>query len=849
MSRILAVGTGPLFEKGVRNFSAHCLRTWHFVKPMLDAGHEVALYTLPIFSDQQDLVIVSGVEKKEIEGFEYSAFKDCKDEFNLRVLNEACQSFRPDAMVGINSYPCSVLPRVSYVAPLWADFYGSVVFEGQAKSFVCQNNAKLGVYWNMERVALRRADRFSTVSMRQLYALHGELAAVGRMNRHTFSHRFATCIPSAYNPFLADLANREKGSLDIRGEKTPDDAFILLWSGGYNAWTDADVLFQGVESAMERCSDLHYVSTGGRIYGHDDMTYPRFREMVQGSRFTDRFHLLGWIDSHDLPRVYDQADLGLCVDSENLETMFGARTRLVSMLVAGLPALTTSGSEISDELIDAGVCLGCAQNGPQALADAIVNACSQRADLPQLGENGREHVLDRFNCETTTKEFLEWAAAPEFAPDNQVKIERAAGQSNPFETAANPIETEQARLESSAIGGAPGQPKSFFEPMKRLAERVVGKTAYNKLRFLRQHWWREYRPRYRERMGEIKAGKLGRLEDLYIFLTNQCNARCKHCFYIEELGQPAGELTLSDYEKLTPTLPPLRQLTLTGGEALLHPQCKEIAQLLGRATRAERMTIISNGFLPTRLEAICAWLLEEGLPGVLDVLISIDGLEETHNEIRGNPRAWAMAHYSLTLLRQIKALYPDRFDFGVITIITDKNHRQLEELNSIIRKRHECRHGFEFVRGTDISLWGMPADVKAEYNAAGVALPPEESWDAILATLKRINREAGIAHHAFHLTSEFAVRMFREKKRIVDCVSAGQNVGVIYPHGEVALCEFSKPFGKLGDHNFDFTKAWSSPKANAMRAKISRCHCAHGCYLSKNIEYSRAGQWAMVKDL
>ncbi|MCH8333903.1 hypothetical protein IIC65_08220, partial [Candidatus Sumerlaeota bacterium] len=288
---------------------------------------------------------------------------------------------------------------------------------------------------------------------------------------------------------------------------------------------------------------------------------------------------------------------------------------------------------------------------------------------------------------------------------------------------------------------------------------------------------------------------------------------------------------------------------LTGGEPVLHPACREITQLLAQHTQARRVTLMSNGTAPAELESICATILEEGIPGVLDVVISLDGLEETHNCIRGNPDAWHLANYSLGLLTHLKARNPGRFDLGVLTIISDKNHKEIEPLNDHIERNFGCRHGFEFIRGSSFSVWNLPDEVRAQYDGAGSSLPPQDAWDEILETLQRISRRSGIANHADHLTSLFTVQMLRTGKKMVECVSAGQNVGVLYGNGEVAHCEFSKPFGSIRDHAMDFGQTWTSKEADEMRDRLHGCHCTHGCYLSKNIEYSLRGQLAMLTRL
>lgn len=367
--------------------------------------------------------------------------------------------------------------------------------------------------------------------------------------------------------------------------------------------------------------------------------------------------------------------------------------------------------------------------------------------------------------------------------------------------------------------------------------------------FFRQ-WLGRYLPRYVRRRWQLLRNRRGTLEDLFVFLTNQCNARCKHCFYIEELGYVPGELRLSDYEKLAPTIPPLERIFLTGGEALLHPECSEIAILLGKATQAKRVAIITNGFLPERVQRFVEEVVGAGLPGCVDVLVSLDGLEATHNEVRQSPRAWERANATLGLLEELRQRYPYQLEFGVITIITSRNWRELEELAWHVESHYpHARQGFEFVRGTNFSLWGLAPEYRADFNPPEDSLPPQEEWDNILATLDGINRRRGIANHSFHLTTHFTVEMLKTKRKLVDCVSAGQNVAVLYATGELAVCEFSKPFGNVRDYDLNFMRAWDSPEAEAMRRATSRCWCTHGCYLSKNIEYSFAGLRSMLRKL
>lgn len=85
----------------------------------------------------------------------------------------------------------------------------------------------------------------------------------------------------------------------------------------------------------------------------------------------------------------------------------------------------------------------------------------------------------------------------------------------------------------------------------------------------------------------------------------------------------------------------------------------------------------------------------------------------------------------------------------------------------------------------------------------------------------------------------FFVLVFKiiAKRLIVLLCLAGYIDGVIFPNGDVALCEFTKPFINLHDFNLDFNKLWNSSKTEQMRHKIQECFCTHPCNLSTSMSF------------
>ncbi|MCD6385468.1 glycosyltransferase [Candidatus Sumerlaeota bacterium] len=431
MTKILAAGIGPLLEPGVKKIGGQCLRTWHFLKPLIDQGHEIRLFTIPIPDKDVDVTQLPLTVEKEHSGFSYTQINRHELKDIVPVLRQELKRFCPEALLGINSFPARVLSALDTDLPLWVDLNGYAMVEGQTKSRLYQTDEELPYFWEQELLTVQRADKFSVVSEPQKYALLGELAIAGRLNRWTFDYEFVHCVPNAVNEMYSKFPDSTEKRL--RGVSVPEDAFVVLWSGGFNTWTDVDFLFQAVSRAMQVNPLIHFVSTGGTVDGHDEITYHRFQKLISESEFKSRFHLYGWIEAELIPFFYTESDLGINVDSFNYETIFGARNRLVNMMAMGLPVLTTLGTEISHIISQHRLGLTVPIGDTEGFADAIIASAAGKIPIAELGKNAREFVFKHFTYEATTGELQNWIAHPQCSPDNLQRYKQGIQYVNKIE--------------------------------------------------------------------------------------------------------------------------------------------------------------------------------------------------------------------------------------------------------------------------------------------------------------------------------------------------------------------------------------------------------------------------------
>ncbi len=182
-----------------------------------------------------------------------------------------------------------------------------------------------------------------------------------------------------------------------------------------------------------------------------------------------------------------------------------------------------------------------------------------------------------------------------------------------------------------------------------------------------------------------KLYKRPQLRDLFFELTTACNERCFHCGSNCDVPSP-DELTTDEFMMI---LDQVKEdfgvkgvyLCITGGEPLLRPDFFEImnyAKDLGF-----RWGMTSNATLITK--EVAHKLAQSGMR---TISISIDGLPETHDRLRGYKRGYELA------MRGVQNLI-DEGAFSSVQITTVLNHENMKELPEL----------FEIMKGIDIDSW------------------------------------------------------------------------------------------------------------------------------------------------
>ena len=426
--RIFLLGMSPMPFENDRKVYGTGIRTWQFAEPLLKNGNRLCVcnYAIPSAYPEdftsvflKDFRGAAPGEKNNFQPeFEYNILT--KPDFeNLTTLSALLREFEPDCIIGSTFYPSCQAARLQNSLekklPFWADLFGHVMAEAQARAYMDDDDGCLFHYWNSEYTVITSADIFSCVSKRQEHALVGELGAAGRLNKYTSGYDFSAVIPCGMPQ--ADFEHKKNVIRGLGG--ISDEDFVILWTGGYNTWTDVDTLFKGLEIAISKNSRIKFVSTGGEIPEQDVNTYPRFLEMIAGSKFKDNFVMNGWIAGEDVPNYYFEADIGINIDKNIYEVKLGSKSRILDWMRAGLCVLSSNVCELTEIMQNEKAGYTFLPQNPMDLAEKILYLSSDPHAVKNTAARGRQFGMENFNFDVTTKRLQEWASRPVFAPDSE----------------------------------------------------------------------------------------------------------------------------------------------------------------------------------------------------------------------------------------------------------------------------------------------------------------------------------------------------------------------------------------------------------------------------------------------
>ncbi len=268
-------------------------------------------------------------------------------------------------------------------------------------------------------------------------------------------------------------------------------------------------------------------------------------------------------------------------------------------------------------------------------------------------------------------------------------------------------------------------------------------------------------------------------------------------------------------------------LTFSGGEPFLRPDLADIVATGYRLCRPAVITIPTNGWLTEQVLAQTTAILEATPQAQVGINLSLDGVGELHDDIRGRPGSWTRAVATYRALRELR--YPNLM-LSIHTVISRFNVADLpaiyEGLTALAPDSYITEVAEERVELGTVGAGITPAPDEYDRAAAFLIAQLQRRPTAGFARVTRAFRV-----HYYRL----AARILREQRQVIPCY-AGWSSAHIAPTGDVwTCCTRAEPVGNLRETDFDFDAIWFGDRAEALRRSIRAGECA--CPMA-NVSYT-----------
>lgn len=322
-----------------------------------------------------------------------------------------------------------------------------------------------------------------------------------------------------------------------------------------------------------------------------------------------------------------------------------------------------------------------------------------------------------------------------------------------------------------------------------------------------------------------------------LFVTGRCNCRCNHCFYWQSImnSQKSSELRLDEIKKISENFRHIKYLSITGGEPSMRDDLPEIVNLFRKNNGVENVVLHTNGLLSEKIKDIVVTIVKENPGLVLDVSVSIDGLNKDHDSIRGVECAFERAKKTIEIIAEQKKNFKN-LNVAINTCFTYFNQDKIKNtIDYFITNFNIDGYYIAFVRGNTMDAKAKEVDINKYIDV----IRYRERKEIIIRYYDNYPL-ASFRRTLDFLCPEIVIDTVRKKRMIYPC-KAGKTTVVISENGDVLPCEMlDKEYGNLRDNDYDIQKLLSSEKAKIIRSfiKTTGCYCTWECAIMNNLVFN-----------
>ncbi|AWB46183.1 glycosyltransferase [Paenibacillus sp. CAA11] len=335
--------------------------------------------------------------------------------------------------------------------PLVVDLYDPFIFENlELNKYKAHNEKVHQASLSMLLEQLEVGDFFLCASEKQKDFWLGMLSSLNRVNAkeyeidETLNHLIQVI------PFGVTGERPKKTRQVLKGVHPAihKDDILIIWGGGVWDWLDPITAIEAMVVLKSRGIDyvklffMGVKSPNPLLQSMKNLTM--MQELSNRHGITDELVFFNdWVDFNDRHNYLLEADIGLSLHHNHIETRFSYRTRITDYIWCGLPVISTEGDIFADLITQHSIGRVIKHNNVNELVDSILSF-----DGKTEYEVGFSTLQKELQWQEAVKPLVEYCMNPRFSTGkrNIFKIKRMSKISFVFHKTFQLIKSKQYRL-------------------------------------------------------------------------------------------------------------------------------------------------------------------------------------------------------------------------------------------------------------------------------------------------------------------------------------------------------------------------------------------------------------------
>jgi MoaA/NifB/PqqE/SkfB family radical SAM enzyme len=224
---------------------------------------------------------------------------------------------------------------------------------------------------------------------------------------------------------------------------------------------------------------------------------------------------------------------------------------------------------------------------------------------------------------------------------------------------------------------------------------------------------------------------------------------------------------------------------------------------------------------------------------LVNITVSLDGTRDLHDQLRG-------VNCFDSAIKTVKLCQNAGVDVTILTTISRFNMTNISSFMTYLKteglfaKRGDVV--FNIARGLE-HVFSIDSSNGFHHN------PQNNNVLLSLTELQTVfSQNKQYMANQNRVVWEYSIKMLYQQKKLLHCYAGNLDI-VLHANGDIAACEYTKPFTNTRNYNYNVTTLWNSKNANDTRNKLNSCYCIHPCNLNTAIPRTSIGILKLTHDI